>query len=356
MPFAKRSRAPVFFLALLALAAVLVPARALRAGPLDALKDALRKAGQKSQGTAAAIALAPRNDNFASREKLVGEEVRVTADNRTATIEPGEPSHTPGWTNAKTVWWSWMAPATGKVTIDTLGITGGTRALSLTFYLGDSLADLLPVVRKASLSEDYKLEFPVEGGRTYQIAFNGFDDNGNRSYVGQISFNLRFAKTTSPPPILGRDNFADRAVLKGNEAFAVANNQQSTIEPREPDHLPGQRNLNTVWWSWTAPTTGKVTIDMLGITGGPGSTCLIVYTGDALDSLVSVASGNAATDNYKLGFPVEGGRTYHIVSDCPNDGYFGQISFNLHFHAAPGSQPRPEPRAQPKRPAPKPRR
>ncbi|MBV9848435.1 MAG: hypothetical protein JO250_01990, partial [Armatimonadetes bacterium] len=221
--------------------------------------------------------------------------------------------------------------------------------------VGDSLGGLTPIVRHYGYTDGYKLTFPVEAGRSYQIVSDALNSN----FVGLTGFNLRFTKANMPAPIVGSDAFANRTnlTLTVGSALAVANNEQATVEPGEPDHLSGQRNFNTVWWKWTAPVSGTVAIDTLGLTGltgAAGQTCLVIYTGDSLDSLTHVTTGNGNMDGYKLTFPVAAGRTYQIVSDAPNGNYIGQVGFNLHFHSlyAPAVHPAAHrPQTKPKRKA-----
>ena len=280
-------------------------------------------------------------DNFNDRAALKGNEAMAVANNEQTTLETDEPTHTPGAQNLHTVWWTWTAPATGKVTIDTLKL--GVIPTALTFYQGAAMADLVPVVRTRGLNEGDKMVLPVAPGQTYQIVSNG----GN----GQVGFNLHFTPNALPPPVVGRDNFADRAALKGSEAMAVANNEQATIETDEPDHMPGQKDARTVWWTWTAPAKGQVAIDTLKNVSGTQATALAVYTGDALAGLVPVARKDAGTLDYALAFPVKAGTAYQIVVNGGDSSSVGQVGFNLHFHPAPpGAQEvRPIPKPKPKR-------
>src|SRR5262249_27185304 len=64
----------------------------------------------------------PPNDNFDNAQQIGGCSGTITGTNLGATKEAGEPVHvstTPGST--KSVWYKWLAPSTGTVTIDTVG-------------------------------------------------------------------------------------------------------------------------------------------------------------------------------------------------------------------------------------------
>lgn len=58
----------------------------------------------------------PPNDNFIDAISIDSTNTMVLGSNDDATKEPGEPDHA-GNPGGKSVWWSWLAPATGYVTI-----------------------------------------------------------------------------------------------------------------------------------------------------------------------------------------------------------------------------------------------
>ena len=62
----------------------------------------------------------PPNDNFANSTAISGSVITKTGTNVNATKESGEPNHA-GNTGGKSVWWSWTAPGSGRVTITTAG-------------------------------------------------------------------------------------------------------------------------------------------------------------------------------------------------------------------------------------------
>ncbi|HKS35732.1 MAG TPA: hypothetical protein VJW76_00985, partial [Verrucomicrobiae bacterium] len=89
-------------------------------------------------------------------------------------------------------------------------------------------------------------------------------------------------------PVLGQpanDNFADRTILTGTEISVTGSNVGATREDGEPNaNGPGSivQYVNSVWWSWTAPTNGLVVLQ----TGASDfATVVEVYTGSALANL-----------------------------------------------------------------------
>jgi len=75
----------------------------------------------------------------------------------------------------------------------------------------------------------------------------------------------------------------------------------------------------SVWWSWTAPTSGRATISTLG---SSFDTILGVYTGDAINNLTKIARNDddsgADTRTSKVTFTATKGTTYDIVVDGYN--------------------------------------
>ncbi len=94
---------------------------------------------------------------------------------------------------------------------------------------------------------------------------------------------------------LANNNFANRFPL-GTPASVTANNTGATTETGEPNFQFGGGGPfiqwgATLWWKWTAPFNGSVTID----TFGSGiNTVLSVYTGTAVNALTVIARNDDA--------------------------------------------------------------
>lgn len=96
------------------------------------------------------------------------------------------------------------------------------------------------------------------------------------------------------------DDFVDGIRIDGASVSVTGSNVNAMKEESEPNHA-GNPPVRSVWWSWTAPISGKVTIT----TGGSGfDTVLGVYTGTRVDQLVPVASNDDDPD---------GGRTSRVT-------------------------------------------
>ena len=112
------------------------------------------------------------NDAFVNRLQLTGSVDHVIGSNVGATYESGEPFH---WQNTgeQSVWWRWQAPASGFVTISTVGSSFDTL---LAAYRGNSLLSLELVANNDDFGSGVtsQISFFANAGMVYQIAVDGF--------------------------------------------------------------------------------------------------------------------------------------------------------------------------------------
>ncbi len=122
------------------------------------------------------------------------------------------------------------------------------------------------------------------------------------------------------------NDFADRITVSGSSVTATGNNTGADKEPGEPNHArPGGAS---VWWSWTAPANGSVTVDTIG---SNYDTMLGVYTGTAVNALTTIGTnddGSGIGLLSRVTFTASAGVTYQIAVD----GYLastGDITLNI---------------------------
>src|SRR5439155_4522138 len=142
--------------------------------------------------------------------------------------------------------------------------------------------------------------------------------------VGTILLSLNLTASASRPT---NDNFANRTSLVGGSVGAIGSNVGAASEPGEPLHA-GKLGGRSVWWTWTAPSSGFVTVST---SGSSFDTLLGVYTGDPVNSLSVVASNdddpNGGTSS-KATFNAIAGTAYQIAVDG-YQGASGNINMNV---------------------------
>ena len=250
---------------------------------------------------------APLNDDFASPATLSGTTAEATGSTTTATAEPGEPEH-----RGQSVWYEWTAPATGQATID---MTGSVWNRRVTVYTGDALTGLTRV------GDGYtSAVFAVRTGKTYRVAV---DRDSMSSMGGTVK--MKLALTPAPP----NDDFGDAIELTGEQAAVTASTRLATTESVEPPITSWAAGGSSIWYRWTAPASGRATIDLAGSEYGWMAS---VSTGDGLASLTRVAQ----SANVPLSVPVTAGRTYRIAVGSYYS-YGGSVKLALALHRPPAN-------------------
>ena len=144
----------------------------------------------------------PANDSFANRTTVTLAAPTVTGSNVGATKEPGEPTPT-GKVGGKSVWWSWVAPASGLVKINTYGSSFDTL---LGVYTGSLVSSLTLVAANddGGQGNTSLVSFNSVAGTEYQIAVDGLNATS-----GSIVLNLdALAAITGPASATGTVSIA----------------------------------------------------------------------------------------------------------------------------------------------------
>ncbi len=249
----------------------------------------------------------PVNDHFAAATAIAVGETSVAGTNGNATKEAAEPNHAAG-TGGTSVWWTWTAPASGVFYGSTDGSSFDTL---LAIYSGTALGALTPIASDddSGAGLNSRTAFQATAGTTYRIAVDGASGT-----TGSIT--LSFGASSDPLP--ENDLFSNRAPLAGTAFAATSNSALATKEPGEPNHH-GRPGGKSVWWTWTAPSHGLLTVQ----TGGSAfDTVLAVYTGAPVGGLTFVASNDdsGSGSSSQVTFPATGGATYVLAVD----GYSGE--------------------------------
>jgi hypothetical protein len=263
--------------------------------------------------------LAPPNDNFVNRIALTGDSANSTGTNIGATGEVGEPAQSGPINSA---WWSWTPSTSGFFQIDTIGSnSNGNSDTYLSVFEGSAVDNLTLIGANddGGGNLDSLVNVNATPGTTYQLAVDGWSNR-----TGPIDLNIA---PTAPP----NDNFANRIALTGDTANATGSNIRATAEAGEPNQS-GQ--INSVWWTWTAPNTGSYNINTVG---SGYDTWLSLFTGSDVSNLSLVASDDDSGGGLssRIYLNATAGQTYQIaVEGWANR--TGPINLNI-APAPPGS-------------------
>jgi Metallo-peptidase family M12B Reprolysin-like/Calx-beta domain len=127
------------------------------------------------------------NDFFDSRILLSGNSVTTTGSNAIATGETGEPDHASNSNPLNSIWWEWVAPSNGSVTINTAGSNFDT---TLGVYTGTSVNALTTIASNDDVSgadPTSTATFNAIANTSYKIAVDGF-----QSATGGVTLGLTF--------------------------------------------------------------------------------------------------------------------------------------------------------------------
>lgn len=116
------------------------------------------------------------------------------------------------------------------------------------------------------------------------------------------------------------DMFTNATVIAGASGATAGTSVDATSEPGEPAHYVDQGPYHSVWWTWTAPTSGTFVVTTMG---SPFDTIMATYTGATLATLVQLAQnddvgGGPVTSSNSVSDIVPGTQFYIAV-----DGYGG---------------------------------
>jgi hypothetical protein len=252
---------------------------------------------------------APQNDNFVNADQLSGAAGRAFGSNVASTGEFGEPDHadvSDGGDGLRSVWWTWTAPSTGTLDVDTGGSSYDT---TLAVYTGTAVNELTQLAANDNASGggfSSRVSLPVITGQQYRIAVAGWN-----SRTGSIVLNHLFTPSGAQPP--QNDDCGDRIVLPVDWDSVPGTNAFATGEAGEPDHALASTPIQSVWWEWTPSESGTVTIDTFG---SNFDTTLAVYTGSDLGNLVQIRANDQYNGDQSLvQFPALAGTTYLIAVD-----------------------------------------
>lgn len=261
----------------------------------------------------------PANDNFVS-STVIGPGLPINVQGTTVDSgwQVGEPAALGGSTSSRSVWFTWVAPATEQVRADfcTYTLVSGAANRTIGVYTGNNPAGLVQVIPPTNNCE---VTFNAVAGTTYRIAFSG-------SISGELNFALNLK--SAPPP--SNDNFANAITVgPGLPILAQGNNEFATVEAGEPDHSgPGFDAARSLWYQWTAGQSQRV---KLKACNRDDRTRIGVYTGASVNALTNVAEYPGFAPHCSVLLNAVAGTTYRIAAaGGPQDGAYGPFELDIH--------------------------
>ena len=276
-----------------------------------------------------ALAAPPANDDFVDALVGSGDHVEGAGNTFGATKESGEPSHA-GDPGGASVWFAWTAPRSQTVYAQIC--TEGWKAL-LSIYRGESVDDLQPVAATQISSAPGscgELSFRAISAVTYRIAVDG-STAGGAAEQGNFDFTV----SSLPLKLPANDAFANATEVKSTPyEWIYGSTDGATREAGEPGH-GGDLAGASVWYRWTAPTSGAMRIFPCKAGFRP---TLAVYTGSTLATLHLIGApatlAPSLTGECQLGglggvgFDAVASETYSIAVDGVDSGW-GRFQLRL---------------------------
>jgi hypothetical protein len=166
-------------------------------------------------------------------------------------------------------------------------------------YTGTSLSDL---------TATHKIAYGASGQGFLFQALAGTDYYLRAASDAQLegTFTLRLDRVQPPP----NDDFINRIVLSGASLSLTTSNHFATPEPGDP--LASSLGEQTIWWSWTAPTSGTASLRIANY----NPLRFRVYTGTDMTNLVPVT---VLTYSFEQTFVAEAGVEYQIGATTYSD-------------------------------------
>jgi hypothetical protein len=260
----------------------------------------------------------PVNDLFEDRTLLEGTSANVTGVITGAGSELGEPLHALLSPPQKSIWWKWQSPTDGTLVVESAG--NGFSALPK-IYAGFSVNDLVPIVEKKADKNGQHLTIEVKQGVEYSIVVSAYG-----SSQGSVDMSLSFIASgeVNKPE---NDNFLDALEITGTSIQVEGSNILSSGEPLEPVHGDSSPPTNSVWWKWTALSSGSTSIST---DGSDFDTTLGLYAGNSLTNLavLELNDDDANARTSRIEFYAVAGQTYYLAVDGFEHAV-GQIALRL---------------------------
>lgn len=273
----------------------------------------------------------PTNDDFANVAFLGVNGGTKAGSNFGATRETNEPStqmslllYPELW--GKTVWYSFRSVINVQGFIN---VISSNFPCTISLYTGSSLTNLTRVAQHVGTSPTNTIDFHPIPSALYYIALDG--NAGAEGY-----FTISGGLTGDYPT---NDFFTNRITLQGTNVLALGRNTGANLESGEPAH-GGVSDVGSIWWTWTAPSPGRV---FLTTKGSSFPTVMGLYQGSTVSNLTSRASAVSGTCpgfctlNYDVPASKQMAYQIAVAGAVGNSQTEGSVDLSLHFIAQPAN-------------------
>lgn len=211
------------------------------------------------------LAQAPANDSLCNAALLTvdgGCQGNALGDNTDATAEAGEPQPDCFSEGTNSVWYQFVAPATGKVTVTTLtDFTGTNEDTEIALYeLPDGDCTSPDQLVEIACAQDIGFFGPflstisnasVEPGETYYVQVSGWQGT-------EGSFCLEVLSVEGPP----NDDICDALPIEvGATCDSISgSNTGAGAQAGEPEPGCFDGGVNSVWFTFEGPASGNVRV------------------------------------------------------------------------------------------------
>jgi hypothetical protein len=266
----------------------------------------------------------PANDNFANAFVISGTSVRATGTNVDATREPGEPTSVQDGagrepTGNRSVWWRWVAPASGQVTVATGRLTPASERSTFDTQLGVYTGNAVNALTEVASNEDAEpnnrlgaglseLTFNAVAGTTYHIMVNGW-----QSQTGNIVLHLG---DSGVPPV------GHTVTVSANPAAGGTVTGGGTFQTGQSATVTAAPNAGFQFLNWSEGGTAVSTNLSFTFNVAANRTLVANFAGDATGTniTVTVSASPAAGGTVTGGGTVAPG-TQVTLTATPNQGF-----------------------------------
>lgn len=245
----------------------------------------------------------PANDVFAKRIVLTGNSGTILGYSVLATKESGEPNHA-GNGGGASVWWKWVSPGEGQMTLDTHTSIFDTL---LGVYTGSAVGSLTAIAANdndGSANNTSGALFQAHTGVEYQIAVDGFNGAAgdvalNWSFNASANAELSITGSGAPPTVTQGDNLIYTLNIHNAGPQAATNvvltDTLSAATSLVSTSLPcSQSGLTLTCYLGTLLSGASTSVSVTVKTSTPGS---IVNSANVVSE---VADSNSANNNVSI--------------------------------------------------------